>query len=317
MAFGSKGWHCLLPEHGLELRSAPPDTPLPLHGMRALWSSELSRSSAVAIAEPLSYLPELRVLLQGPVAGDQTLKDLICSWLWRGTPAALDELNAYVARAAEGLAAVHGCGVACGETVTLEREVAEIRSRIERLARFTPELSGAAAPLLARVVHLAAEHPADRVRPSHGTFRPAQVLLHQGQVGFIDFDGFRRAEPALDVARFRAGIKDCGMRAQPAAGEGVPTSPEATTATMTALEAVCDRFLRCYEAVAPVSRDRVILWETLDLLTYVIHAWTRMSPARLRAEMLTLEEHVRSSGLVSVLDRSDDLERPGHMAEAA
>ena len=42
-----------------------------------------------------------------------------------------------------------------------------------------------------------------------------------------------------------------------------------------------------------------------------------MSPARLRAEMLTLEEHVRSSGLVSVLDRSDDLERPGHTAEAA
>jgi hypothetical protein len=398
MAFGSKGWHCLLPELGLELRTAPPDTALPLvpelmdserarvlledairtgtpayadlriaacrpqvmryargsrctiryeldhlpeqvgrgwpgmvvaktyrddrgqnayHGMRALWSSELSRSSAVAIAEPLAYLPELRVLVQGPVAGDRTLKDLICSWLQRGTPAALDELSAYLARAAEGLAALHGCGVAYGETVTLECEVAEIRSRIERLARFTPELSGAAAPLLARVVHLAAEHPADSVRPSHGTFRPAQVLLHQGLVGFIDFDGFCRAEPALDVARFRAGIKDCGMRAQSTAGVGIPPSPEATTATMTALEAVCDRFLRCYEAVAPVSRDRVMLWETLDLLTYVIHAWTRMSPARLRAEMLTLEEHVHNSGLVSVPQRSEDLERPGHTAEAA
>ncbi|HVS40760.1 MAG TPA: phosphotransferase [Candidatus Dormibacteraeota bacterium] len=381
VAFGSPAWCCVLPELGVALRTAPPDTSLPMlphlidperarvlledairagdpghaglriaacrprvmryargsrctiryelehargaaggdrrdvvvaktyrgdkgaktfQGMRALWNSELSRSPAVAIAEPLAYLPERRVLVQGPVAEDQTLKELICSSLRQGTPAAMSAVNQYVARAAEGLAALHGCGVTHGGTVTLEAEIAEVRTVIDRLARLVPDVPGVAAPLLARVVRLAAEHPADAVRPSHGTFRPAQVLLHQGRVGFIDFDDFGQAEPALDVARFRAGIRDCWVRTL-VAEDGTTPSPEATAATMTALESVCEWFLRHYEAVAPVSRERVVLWETLDLLTDVLHAWTRMSPGRLLAGMLTLEDHLRRTGLMAGL----------------
>ncbi len=377
-AFGSGEWRCRLPELGLELRSAPPDTSLPLmpvlldaerarslledairsgtstcadlriaacrprlmryarrsrctvlyeldyppeavgrgwpgvvvaktyrdrrganadRGMRALWSSELSRASVVAIAEPLAYLPDQRVLVQGPIAEERTLKEILCSWVQHGTPAAHDELDACVARTAGGLAALHGCGVGGGETVTLESELGEVRGLIARLAGLFPEVSGAAAPLLARVVDLAADHAADPVRPSHGTFRPAQVLVHQGNVGFIDFDDFCQAEPAFDVARFRAGIRDYGMRQHLAAGEGITPSPEATAATLVALEGVCEGFLTHYEAAAAVSRDRVTLWETLDLLTHVLQAWTRLNPARLLAGMLTLEEHLRRSGL--------------------
>jgi Ser/Thr protein kinase RdoA (MazF antagonist) len=393
-AFGSEGWSCLLPELGVELRMAPPDTSLPMlphltdaerarvlledairggspaysdlriatcrpqvmryargsrctiryeidhgpaargrhwpgvvvaktyrrntgehtfHGMQALWSSELSRSSLVAIAEPLAYLPELRVLVQGPIAEEQTLRGLICASVQRRTPAALDEVHEYMARTARGLAALHGCGVAFGETVTLESEVTEIRTRIERLARLMPEVSGAAAPLLVRVLDLDATHPAEVARPSHGTFRPAQVLLHQGRVGFIDFDDFCQAEPALDVARFRAGIRDCWMRAQ-VAGDGIIPSAAETAASMTALEAVCDGFLQSYEDVGPVSRERVMLWETLDLLTDVLHAWTRMSPGRLLAGMLTLDDHLRRSGLTADLERSADPWRVDHPA---
>jgi len=286
-------------------------------GMRALWRSELLRSSTVAIAEPLAYVPELRLLVQGPVAEDRTLEELICASVRQGTPAARDEVDEYLARAAEGLAALHGCGVASGETVTLESEVAEIRALIERLAGVVPQLSGAAAPLLVRVVDLAVEHTADPVRPSHGTFRPAQVLLHRGRVGFIDFDGFCQAEPAHDVARFRAGIRDCAMRTHLAAGDGGTRHPATTGAALTAVEAVCDEFLRHYEAVAPVSRERVMLWETLDLLTYVVHAWTRTSPARLYARMLTLEDQVRRRRLMDVDRQSVDPRRIADKPRAA
>jgi hypothetical protein len=266
-------------------------------GMRALWDSELSGSSAVAIAEPLAYLPDARVLVQGPVAGERTLKELVCSWVERGTPAARDELDTCMARTARALAALHGCSVGGGETVTLETELAEVRGMLARLAGLFPAVSGAATPLLARVVDLHAEHAADPVRPSHGTFRPAQVLLHQGDVGFIDFDDFCQAEPAFDVARFRGGIREYGMRTLVAAGRGTVPSPAATAATLAALEAVCDGFLAHYAAVTPLSRVRVMLWETIDLLTHVLQAWTRVSPARLLAAMLTLEDHLRRSGL--------------------
>src|SRR5207247_1243506 len=50
-------------------------------GMRALWESELRRSSAVIIAEPLAFIPELRVLIQAAVPHESTLQDLLRSVL--------------------------------------------------------------------------------------------------------------------------------------------------------------------------------------------------------------------------------------------
>ena len=118
--------------------------------------------------------------------------------------------------------------------------------------------------------------------------------MHRGDIGFIDFDSFCQAEPALDVAMFRAGIRDYGMTTRLAGGD--VTSREAAGATAAALEAVCEGFLQRYEAVAGISRERVLLWETPDLLTYVLHAWTKVSPRRLAERALTLELHLQRSG---------------------
>jgi aminoglycoside phosphotransferase (APT) family kinase protein len=73
-----------------------------------------------------------------------------------------------------------------------------------------PELAGGAAPLLARVEDLAGRHPADPAVPAHRSFRPAQVLLADGRIGFIDFDGICQAEPAIDVALFLL-VKGVGL----------------------------------------------------------------------------------------------------------
>ena len=107
------------------------------------------------------------------------------------------------------------------------------------------------------------------------------------------------------------------MRTHLAAGDGVTRHPATTGAALTAVEAVCDEFLRHYEAVAPVSRERVMLWETLDLLTYVVHAWTRTSPARLYARMLTLEDQVRRRRLMDVDRQSVDPRRIADKPRAA
>jgi hypothetical protein len=43
-----------------------------------------------------------------------------------------------------------------------------------------------------------------------------------------------------------------------------------------------------------VSRPRVLLWETLDLLTAVLHAWTKVRSARVAPRLALLEHHVQT-----------------------
>src|SRR6266511_3805265 len=108
-------------------------------GMRALWESAYARTGGVTLAEPLGFLPELNVLVQGPIREEQTLQELIASAARAGTPAALDELN-------------------------------EVRQVVDNLASAVPPLAEAAAPLLAWIEARAAQQPADPIMTIHGTF---------------------------------------------------------------------------------------------------------------------------------------------------
>ena len=269
-------------------------------GMRALWDSALASSANVTIAEPLAFVPELSVLVQGPIREEQTLKELIRSALRAGTPEALEELNHYMRMTAVGLAEMHHCDISVGELRTLEEEFAEIREVDERLAAVIPELHGAVAPLLAHLEAVAADNPADPTVPTHGTFRPAQVLIHKGQIGFIDFDGFCQAEPALDLALFLGKIRDIGLSASKDDDDedDAVVDRQALLARLAETEAICEVFLAEYEQHAPVSRVRVALWEALDLFTLVQHCWTKVKPVRLNTNMLLLERHLKVSGLL-------------------
>ncbi|HJZ48695.1 MAG TPA: hypothetical protein VKE41_16070, partial [Roseiflexaceae bacterium] len=46
-------------------------------GMRALWDSPFRRQGGVTLAEPLAYLPDINVLVQGPIREEQTLQEMI------------------------------------------------------------------------------------------------------------------------------------------------------------------------------------------------------------------------------------------------
>jgi Ser/Thr protein kinase RdoA (MazF antagonist) len=262
-------------------------------GMRALWDSPLRAGDVVAIAEPLAYLPELKVLVQGPVREERTLRALCRAALRTGTPVALAELEDYVRKTAVGLAELHRSAVGYGEPVTWADELGELQARAGRLAAAVPGLASAATPLLARLAALAAEHPADPPVPAHRSFRPAQVLLDRGRVGFIDFDGLCQAEPALDLALFRATLKEWGLK-EALAGAG-RAGPEARLAQ---LEGLCEMFLAAYETQAPVSRARVALWEALYLLAEVVSGWTKVRPERVGDSLLVLQHHLRVSGLL-------------------
>jgi thiamine kinase-like enzyme len=258
-------------------------------GMRALRASALN--DVVTLAEPLTFLPELNVLLQTGVPHALTLKELVKRAIVSGNEEAMTEVSAYVAKTAPGLAGVHSSGVRAPSVFTWDDQLAEIRAVVVRLAGFEPSLAEALAPLLDHIEALAAEHPAQPLVPAHGSFRPAQVLLNAGDIAFIDFDSFCLAEPALDLALFCATLKDSALHA--VHGE----ARDALPLHLAVLEELRDRFLRGYEAAAAVSRPRVALWETLHLLTAVLHCWTKAKFDRLEERLQLLRDHLRRSEL--------------------
>ncbi len=134
-----------------------------------------------------------------------------------------------------------------------DEELAEVREVLERLAHSVPSLGAAADPLLGRLETLHASVPPDLLVSAHHDFRPAQVLLHDGRIGFIDFDGACRAEPALDLGRFRAKLRDIGISAFCASGR--PLAGDALEGHLRLLDELCDDFLDAYQRHAP-GHDR-------------------------------------------------------------
>ena len=72
--------------------------------------------------------------------------------------------------------------------------------------------------------------------------------------------------------------------------------PEPSLDISSELDVLCDQFLDEYERMAPVSRERVALWETLCLES-VLNSWTKLEPERLQGTMALLERHVHQSPL--------------------
>jgi hypothetical protein len=266
--------------------------------MRALWERPVARSGVVTLAEPLAYLPEERVLVQGPVPEDRTLKDLardaLTETLTERSSGSLEELREMLARTAVALAALHRSGAEYGRAATWDEELAEVRGVVARLATTVPRMGSAADPLLGRLADLHASVPPDPLVSAHHDFRPAQVLLHEGRIGFIDFDGSCRAEPALDLGRFRAKLRDIGISAYSAAdrpGAAVPP----LEGYLGLLDELCDDFLATYQRHAPVTAERVVLWESTDLLTALLHAWTKVRTARVGPRLAVLRHTVSTA----------------------
>src|SRR4030095_8360838 len=84
---------------------------------------------------------------------------------------------------------------------------------IHRLTILLPVFEGSVLALLDQLESLATLYPEQQAVPTHGTFNPEQVLIDEERIGFIDFDDYCMAEPALDVGLFLSAIKDTGMNA--------------------------------------------------------------------------------------------------------
>jgi len=261
--------------------------------MRALWNSPLSSSNALKIAEPLSYDQDLKVMLQGPIRQEKTLKELTVVAVKAGTTEAFDELTEAMCKTARGLAELHRSGVELDRVYGWENDMAQVRESIENLSVSVPPLGQAGHPFMERLSSLESSSQPDPLVPSHGTFRPAQVLMYHGEIGFIDFDSCCNAEPAKDLGLFLCAFLRAGM-ATVSFDDMEINSELSDAARLTRFErliAVSERFLDEYEHHAsPVNRQRVSLFEALELFILILHAWTKVKVRELKDIMYVLEQ---------------------------
>jgi hypothetical protein len=273
-------------------------------GMRALWDSTLGVSATVQIAEPLAYNEEERVMIQGPIREEITLKKFMTAAFQAGTPEAIEELNRVMRKTAAGLAELHGSNVALGKVWDWTDEFSEVQERIERLSIAQPDLARAANPLLDRIQQLAEACPPDAPVPSHGSFRPAQVLLYKDQIGFIDFDSFCQSEPSNDLALFLSSVISIGLTNtdfDDARDSGSGMDETTRKRRFEAVMSLSEQFLDEYEKHHPVSRQRVALWETLDITMLVLHGWIKVKVGELSDTLYMLERFLQANRFVGVL----------------
>jgi hypothetical protein len=262
--------------------------------MLALWNSPLGSSRVVKIAEPLAYDPELRVMIQGPIHQEKTLKDLTVSAVRAGTAEAFGELTDAVRKTATGLAELHRSNVTLDTVYGWENDMAEVREFIERLSVSLPELGPAGYAFVEKLGSLEASSQPDPLVPSHGTFRPAQVLMDHGEIGFIDFDSCCMAEPAKDLGLFLCAFLRAGMATVDF--DDIEVNPETVDdatrlARFERLISISETFLDEYEVhCGPVNRQRVALFEALEIFTLILHAWMKVKVREL-SDIMYLFEH--------------------------
>jgi hypothetical protein len=264
-------------------------------GMSALWRSSLRRGGVVTIAEPLAYVPDLHLLIQSAVPGHRSLEEAIAEAFTSDAPGWFGNITGFVGMAAEGLAELHRSDAGFTASVSVEEWFAEIHKLVGqlRVAGPLPELEDGIRPLLEPLEAIARTVPPDGRVPTHGTFDPEQVLLHENGVSLIDFDDYCGAEPAMDVGLFLAAIPDLALTAASTEGRDSAAWPEVLDRART----VADAFLARYEELAPISRPRVALWQAVDFLRDALHTWVKAKPAGPGKDLVILRDFLQHTPL--------------------
>lgn len=264
--------------------------------LSALWNASFGRDGIVRIAEPIAYDAALKVFVQGPVWEEQTLADLLWSALDEDSPEAFQIVEETMRKTAEGLADLHQSGVEIGQPIRWEDEMKEVEAELTPLYTVFPELSSAAAPFLEHIRRLEASTSPDSFVPSHGTFRPVQVLLNKEEISFIDFDSFCQSEPARDLSMFLTSFMTLTLASDDQ--DGRIADPAHWNARFERVSTICDQFLTAYEQRRPVSRQRVALWEALNLFYLVVTGWTKVKTGEIQLLVRLLDCFLIKSRLI-------------------
>jgi len=161
--------------------------------MQDLWNAPVSQSGALMVPEPLFYERDINVVFQRGMAGshvDEQINQI--------------DLEPIAAKIGVALAGLHQSAVPASDYRSREREMAEFVDGMEALGKFNQAYQ---VPLEAINDELWRSLPnltPLQTVPTHGAFRLSQLLMGDGKIGLVDFDGFLYGDPILDVSSFVA-----------------------------------------------------------------------------------------------------------------
>ena len=239
--------------------------------MSMLADSRPVREGRLTTARVVAFLPELRLILQEPIAG--TPLELLLGGL-RGTVTAGDRRGwEGVLRSGAALAALHTCSLSARRDRPIAAELARFVKRavlaVEADARIGERLGDLAAALPAWLPKL--REWGERITLVHGDAKPGQCLVTRDGVALLDFDHCGMADAATDVGTYLASLR------QRAVQQGSETRGRAAgrKSWLLALEgAFLDEYCRA-SGSGEAFRLRASWYEAVALLRKAYRAFAR------------------------------------------
>src|SRR5579864_8193973 len=235
--------------------------------MKALWDLPARAAGQLIVSEPLAYYPDLDLILQSEVPGEEVTGDRH------------SEIFMHESEVAGGvIAAIHDSGITLGTPHTVDVEINRLGDRLEQFKMSSPKVYFALRDLLKQIVARADRIPAENAVPSHGDYKYNQFLFDGSHFGLIDVEFFVQAEPSFDLGKY------CGhiYPSVPKDWSDTAASEEARRIFLTAYAADRPQYrgarFPLYEALSLATRSLVVTWtqgrnweytaETLIALSY-------------------------------------------------
>lgn len=172
--------------------------------MKQISDSGFGPKEEFSIPEPISFVPELNLLLQEKVAGPLATEIFLTG---------SEHERAFAAeRCALWLANFHTHAPQLGSVFALTNELME--SWAQRLAKRAEQVVAKALLLFRRLAAIGIRRDGIEVRSCHGTYCHYQIILNDTRTVALDWDGYCLADPALDVARFMVILQQLAFNSQ-------------------------------------------------------------------------------------------------------
>jgi thiamine kinase-like enzyme len=159
--------------------------------MQALWDLSLQNPRSICVAQPLGYSDAVKTVWQQAIDGTAL-----------NTVLSKSNYKKYLEKVTKGLACLHNCDLSAPAVVSDYEYVKDARKKAQKVCQEFPELKGryrAIVDLLESTVPLPGSYTNTLI---HGDLHLRQLLLHNHNVYFFDFDEFAIGDPLQDLAQF-------------------------------------------------------------------------------------------------------------------
>lgn len=241
--------------------------------MGRLAATEAVRTGRVVLAPVVAFLPDLMIVLQGPVVGESL--EMYLEGLQGNVTAGDPRGWEGVIRSADALAAVHTSGVATDRERPIDKELSRFVKRAAQAAAVDPA-AGERLLALAKALPAWREHMpgwGEQITLVHGDCKHSQCLLTDAGVAILDWDHCGMADPATDIGTYIATFRQMGIhQALKARGSAAAA---ARTEWLRGLE---DAFLDAYVAASGFGEGfyfRARWYEAVALMRKALRAFSR------------------------------------------